>query len=162
MKMRRFTQIPGMAFAVLLALLVGSVGANDSKLEGTWDVILRFPEETCNRAECNCIPPDIPVQTVNTFLKHGGMLWTTSNLRVGPGQGRWERLEHNRFEAHFKFTIFALDTGFSTGSEDVTQTIHLTGRDAYEGTMIYDLFDAQGNIVAEGCSVNIESATRIE
>ena len=167
MKMRRFTPIPSMTLVVLLATLLGSVGADDRKgddrkLEGTWDVILRFPEETCNREECNCIPPEIPVRNVNTFLKHGSMLWTGSNLRVGPGQGRWERLRHNRFEAHFKFTIFDLDTGFSTGVEDVTQTIHFTGRDTYEGTMTYDLLDPAGKIVAEDCNVNIESATRFE
>ena len=35
MQTRRFTRLPGLALAVLLTLLVGSVGADGSKLEGT-------------------------------------------------------------------------------------------------------------------------------
>jgi hypothetical protein len=38
--------------------------------------------------------------------------------------------------------IFDLATGFSTGSEAVTQDMHLTGRNTSTGTMTYDLFNA--------------------
>ena len=38
MPTRRFIRLPGLALAVLCTLLVGSVGAHDSKLEGTWNV----------------------------------------------------------------------------------------------------------------------------
>ena len=114
MQTTRFTLPSGLALAVLLTLLVGSVGADDRTLEGTWDVTLQFPEETCDRCGCPGNTPDIPLPTLNTFLKHGGMLWSGSALTVGPGQGSWERLGHNHFVARFKLFIFALtiDAGF--------------------------------------------------
>jgi hypothetical protein len=77
MQTRLFTRLPGLALAVLFTMLVGSVGADDSKLKGTWDVTLRFPKETCDRPECGTCPggqPDIPIPTLNTFLKGGGMV----------------------------------------------------------------------------------------
>lgn len=131
MQTRWFTQLPGLALAVLLTLLVGSVRADGSKLEGTWDVILKFPASSCNN-DCNCPgnTPNIPIPTLNTFLKHGGMLWSATTFLVGPGQGAWQHLGHNHFMARFKFYIFDLTTGFSTGSEEVTQDIHLTSRES--------------------------------
>jgi hypothetical protein len=77
MQTRLFTRLPGLALAVLFTMLVGSVGADDSKLKGTWDVTLRFPKETCDTPECGTCPggqPDIPIPTLNTFLNGGGMV----------------------------------------------------------------------------------------
>jgi hypothetical protein len=59
MRTRRFTRLPGLAFAVLLTLVVGQdlVSGNDDdrresrKLAGTWNVILQFP--VCS-TECPC------------------------------------------------------------------------------------------------------------
>jgi hypothetical protein len=173
MQTRRFTRIPGMTLAVMLTLLVGQglvFGHDDgdrtapSKLEGAWDVTLKFPEKTCDRTECRCPGdvPNIPIPTLNTFLKHGGMLWSATTFLVGPGQGSWERIGHNHFMARFKFYIFDLETGFSTSSEEVTQDIHLTGRDTYTGAMPYDLFNAEGSMIAQECHVNIDTAKRFE
>jgi hypothetical protein len=75
MHMRLLTLLPGLTLAVLFTLLVGSVGADGRKLEGTWNVTLRFPQETCDRPECGGGPgcrPDIPIPNLNTFLKGGG------------------------------------------------------------------------------------------
>jgi len=163
MQTRRFTQLPGLALAVLLTLLVGSVGAQDSSaLVGTWDVILRFPESSCNNA-CSCPgnTPDIPIPTLNTFLEHHGMLWSAGALVVGPGHGMWEYLGDNQFTARFKFFIFDLTTGFLTGNEAVTKDIRVTGPDTFEATSTYDLFDAAGNPTATGCIIN-ETATRFQ
>jgi hypothetical protein len=95
MQTTRFTHLLGLALAVLCTLLVGSVGADNRKLEGTWNVTLRFPQETCDRPECACPGgmPNIPIPTLNTFLKGGGMVWSGGgNLFVGPGQGFWGAL----------------------------------------------------------------------
>ncbi len=164
MRTRQLTRFPGLALAVLLTLLVCSVRADDSKLEGTWDVTLKWPKATCDRTACNCPGgvPNIPITTLNTFLKGGGMVWSTTVPFVGTGQGQWQSLGHNDFMDHFKFYNFDLSTGFPIRYEDVTQDIHLTSPDTYTGTMAYDLFDAAGNILAQGCRVNIDSATRFE
>jgi hypothetical protein len=162
MQTQRFTRLSGMALAIMLTLLVGSVRAGDSKLEGTWDVTLRFPASSCNNA-CNCPgnTPNIPIPTLNTFLKYGGMLWSGGSLLAGPGQGSWERLGHKHFMARFKFLIFDLTTGRRTGNEELTKDIRLTGSDTFEATTTYDLFDAAGNMTTQGCIIN-ETATRFE
>ncbi len=162
MQTRLFTQLPGLALAVLFTMLVGSVGADDSKLEGTWDVTLRFPASSCNSA-CNCPvgQPNIPLPTLNTFLKDGGMLWSGTALVGGPGQGGWERLGHDQFMARFKFFIFDLATGRRTGTSELTKNMRLTGPDTFEATTTYDLFDAAGSMTAQGCIIN-ETATRFE
>jgi hypothetical protein len=162
MQTRWFTQLPGLALAVLFTMLVGSVRARDNPLVGTWDVILRFPESSCNNA-CSCPgnTPDILIPTLNTFLEHGGMLWSAGALVVGPGHGTWEYFGDDHFTARFKFFIFDLTTGLQTGYEEVTKDICLTGPDTFAATSTYDLFDAVGTVVVQGCIVN-ETATRFE
>jgi len=169
MKIRLLTQIPGMTLAVLLTLLVGQdlvFGHDDDsrearKLEGTWNVTLRFPEETCARPECGPCPgggPDIPIPTLNTFLKGGGMVWSGGSLFVGPGQGSWEPLGDNHFMARFKFLVFNPD-GSRRASEELTKDIRLTGPDRFEATTTYDYITAAGT--GTGCIIN-ETAERFE
>jgi hypothetical protein len=43
----------------------------------------------------------------------------------------------------------------------VTKDVRLTGPDTFEATSTYDLFDAAGTVVAQGCIIN-ETATRFE
>ena len=171
MRTRRYTRLPGMTLAVMLTLLVGQelvFGHDDgdrtapSKLEGTWNVTLRFPD--CS-SQCPCPgnTPNIPIPALHMFLKHGSYLEVPggSPLR-GPGLGSWERIGHHQFEARFKFFLFNADNS-RRGSEDVTSHIHLTGPDAFEATATFDLFDTTGNKTSpeEGCPIT-ETATRFE
>jgi hypothetical protein len=135
-------------------------GNRDSKLQGTWNVILKFP--VCN-AVCTCPggTPNIPVPALNTYLKdnmllvsHGGSLF------AGPGQGSWDRITHNQYKARFKFFLFNA-SGARVGSEEVTKTIGLTGPDAFQATSSFDFFDAAGNLTAHACPIN-ETGTRFE
>ena len=168
MQTRLLTQLLSLALAVLFTMLVGTVRADDRKLEGTWDVTLQFPEETCNRPECSCPAntPNIPIPALNTFLKGGGMLWSGSALAVVTGQGGWERIGRSHYTARFKFYIFDPATGFRTGYEELTKDIRLTssdelGRDTFKATTTYNLFDAEDHLIAAGCLIN-ETATRFE
>src|SRR5262249_23533672 len=161
MQTRLCTQLPSLALAVLFTLLVGSVRAGDSILEGTWDVTLKCPKETCDRTECRCQScPDNTIVNLNTFLKHGGMVWSGGNLRAGTGQGSWEGLGPNHFMALFKFSTFDLASGNRTGSVVQTKDIRLTG-DTFTATTTYDVFNAAGDMTAQGCILN-ETATRFE
>jgi hypothetical protein len=165
MQTRRCTHLPGLTLAVLLTMLVGSVGADDRrKLEGTWDVTLRFPKETCDRPECGPCPgggPDIPIPTLNTFLKGGGMVWSGGSLFVGPGQGSWERLGHHQFEARFKFLVFN-PNGSRRASEELTKDISLIGPDTFEATTTYDYIpEDPTQPTGRGCRIN-ETAERFE
>jgi hypothetical protein len=152
-----FTRRAGLALAVLFTMLVGSVGADDSKLklEGTWDVTLTFlpaPPTGCTGGG--------PIPTLNTFLKDGGMLFSAGSLFAGPGQGSWEHIRHNHFTARFKFLLFNPD-GSRRGSEELTKDVRLTGPDTFEAITTFDFFDAAGNMTAHGCIIN-ETATRFE
>ena len=50
MQTTRFTRLSGMMLAVMLTLLVGTVRADGSKLEGTW--LNEVKIVTCTRAAC--------------------------------------------------------------------------------------------------------------
>jgi hypothetical protein len=131
----------------------------DKKLRGTWNVTLRFPVCTTT---CTCPGgvPNIPISNLNTFLKGETMLVALGSLFAGPGHGSWERINHNHFNARFKFFLFN-PNGMRIGSEEVTKDIRLTGPDAFEATSTFDLFDVSGNMTAQGCIIN-ETATRFE
>jgi hypothetical protein len=135
-------------------------GAQHSKLQGTWNVTLRFP--VCS-ATCGCPGgvPNIPIPTLNTYLKDDTMLVALGgSLFSGPGHGSWERIDHNQFSARFKFFLFN-PAGMLRGSEEVRKNILLTGPDTFEATSTFDVFDTAGNITAQGCIIN-ETATRFE
>jgi hypothetical protein len=133
-------------------------GAQDRKLQGTWNVTLRFP--VCS-ASCPCPGgvPNIPIPSLNTYLKDGTMLVALGgSLFSGPGLGSWQHVDPNQFNARFKFFLFT-PTGTLRGSEEVSKNILLTDPDTFEATSTFDLFDAAGNITAQGCLIN-EAATR--
>jgi hypothetical protein len=160
MQTRRFTQLPGLALAVLLTLLVGSAAADNSKLAGTWNVTVRFP--VCD-AICTCPGgvPNIPIPGLHQYQQHGALLEIGSSVFRGPGVGSWERVGDKHFVARYKFFLFSPTNLSCIGSEEVTNDIRLTGPDAFEATATFDLFDAAGNMTAQGCLIN-GTATRFE
>jgi hypothetical protein len=149
-----------MTLAILLPLLMGSAGADNSKLEGTWNVIVRFP--VCD-AICTCPGgvPNIPIQGLHQYQTHGALLELPSSGLRGPGVGSWERVGHKHFVARFKFFLFSPTNLSRIGSQEVTNDIRLTGPDAFEATATVDLFDAAGTMTAQGCIIN-GTATRFE
>ena len=160
MQTRRFTQLPGLALAVLLSLLVGSAAAQPSKLVGTWNVTLRFP--VCD-AVCTCPGgvPNIPIPALHLYQKHGALLEIGSSVFRGPGVGSWDHVGDKQFVARYKFFLFNPTTLSRTGSEEVTNDIRLTGPDAFEATATFDLFNTAGNMTAQGCIIN-ETGKRFE
>ena len=124
-----------------------SEGAQDSKLRGTWNVTLRFP--VCS-ATCGCPGgvPNIPIPTLNTYLKDETMLVALGgSLFSGPGHGSWERIDDNQFNGHFKFFLFNA-AGMLRGSEEVKKNILLTGPDTFEATDLRRLRH-RGNITSQ-------------
>ena len=135
-------------------------GAQDLKLQGPWNVTLRFP--VCN-ALCTCPGgvPNIPIPSLNTYLKDSTLLVALGgSLFAGPGHGSWERIGYNNFRARLKSFLFNPD-GSRRGSEEVTKAIGFTGPNAFEASSTFDLFDAAGNLTAHGCPIN-ETATRFK
>jgi len=151
------------ASVVVLALSFGQTVAGqdgNGKLAGTWNVTLKFP--TCS-ATCPCPGgvPNIPVPALQTFLSHGSIVEIAGGtLLRGPGVGSWQRTDDHKFAARFKFFLFNPD-GTRKGSEEVTDEIDLTGPDTFEASATFDLFDAAGTVIGQGCAIN-ETATRFE
>ena len=140
--------------------LMGQQHGQDQKLQGTWNVTSRFPE--CS-ATCSCTGgvPNIPIPSLNTYLKDSTMLVSFGAfLFAGPGQGSWERIAHDTFRARFKFFIFNA-SGMRVAMEEVTKTIGLTSPDTFVATSTFDFFDAAGNVTVRGCPIN-ETGTRFQ
>ena len=167
--LKRFYAVAVLAVAGALTLLVWQrpvAGQDDGgqgehrRLVGTWNVTLRFPVCTTT---CGCPGgvPNIPIPVLQRYERDGTMLQITGgSLFAGPGVGSWEGRGHHEFAARFKFFLFNA-TGIRTGNEEITSRIDLTGPNAFEASATFDLFDAAGNIIAQGCPIN-ETATRFE
>ena len=152
------------ASMAMLSLSFGPTAAagqdGKGRLAGTWNVTLKFP--TCS-ATCPCPGgvPNLPIPALQSFQRHGSIVEIGGgSLLRGPGVGTWERTDDDRFTARFKFFIFNAD-GTRRGSEEITDDIELTGPDAFEANATFDLFDATGNLIGQGCAIS-ESATRFE
>ena len=164
-------------FGSALVLLVGGrpIAGQDEQdqgpgLAGTWNVTLKFPE--CS-ATCPCPGgmPNIRIPALHRYAGEGTITELPGfTLFRGPGLGSWRPLEdnQNQFLAHFKFFLFngpsqsgAPPLGSRRGSEVVTSHINLTGPDTFDANATYDLFDAAGNVIGQGCPIT-ESGTRLE
>jgi hypothetical protein len=165
MQTQRFTRLSGMALAVMLTLLIGSVRADDSQLEGTWDVTVTFLE--CS-SQCPCPPSPSPGEAptapgLHMYLKNGSFLDAGGgSLLRGPAPGSWEVIGPHEFEAHYKFYLFNSD-GTRRGSEVVTSHIQLTRPDAFEANATFDFFDPAGHRTSpeDGCTIKY-TARRFE
>jgi hypothetical protein len=159
---RRSTFLSGAAVAAALAVLALQAPArgDGNTLSGVWNVTLRFP--TCS-ALCSCPGgvPNIPIPAVQSYLPHGALAEVPGGTGLrGPALGSWERTHGHSYHARYKFFIFNAD-GTRRSSEEITSDIDLTAPDAFEATATFDLFDATGTLIAQGCPINA-TATRFE
>jgi hypothetical protein len=106
MQTRLFTRLSGMALAVMLTLLVGSAGADDNKLEGTW----------LNEVKIVTCPPAPPAviatfHSMTTYMRggiviEGGSPPTPPAVSHSAGHGIWERTGHHTFRVFFRSHFF--------------------------------------------------------
>jgi hypothetical protein len=160
----KWVAVLSISLATMILLLVGqkSVTGHDrddhAKLVGTWNATLKFPD--CSVCPCPGNTPNIPIPALQTYFGDESILEVGGgSLFRGPGLGSWERVGLHEFAGHFKFFIFKPD-GTRSGSEEVTSQINVTGRDTFESSATFDLFDAVGNKKATGCAIN-ETGTRL-
>jgi hypothetical protein len=94
-------------------------------------------------------------------LRDGSILEVLGGASSGaPGWGRGGVPAITR-SAHTSSSSSSNPSGMRTGSEEVTSQISLTGPNAFEASASFDLFDAAGEIIGQGCVIN-ETATRFE
>jgi hypothetical protein len=172
MQTRRFTRLPGLAFAVLLTLLVGQglvfghdddKGTQASRIEGVWDV----KEEILS----GC-PTGDTVRTVadlNMFIRGGQLIETPGTPGVGapplkrgtPGLGTWQHLGKRRYSIVFRFFRFNGNDDTFAGTQIAYKDIELSkDGDAFESTGTTDIFDADNTLITTRCTHG--TATRLE
>jgi hypothetical protein len=154
MKTKLFTQIPSMTLAVLLTLLMGSAGADNSRLSGTWRVDVTLTD--CQSGTPLPLPHS---PSLNTFLGNGSLVSALSRSDASPGLGRWERTGRKTFEARLQIFRFAAD-GAYIGTSELTKNIQLVTPDTSTATTTVELFDVGGNPIGSGCAT--ETAERFE
>lgn len=168
MQTQRFTRLSGMALAIMLTLLVGSVRAGDSKCEGTW-------LNEVNIVTCPPAPPAViaTVQTMITYMR-GGILVEGGGPSTPPpavsrsaGHGIWERTSGDTFRVFFRFHSFdnlgrrvrisevttnpSFIKGDNPETPDVLEPYYLSG----DGTnKVTNLNPVDGTVinVTEGCN----------
>jgi hypothetical protein len=164
MPARPFAYLRGLALAPLLTLLIGCAGS----IVGTWDHTVQFPAASCT-APCVCPggTPNVPIQELRQYQRHGALLAIGSVAVRGLGVGSWTRVGPDQFEFRFKFFRFAFRIPtladpaslVRVGSGEVTGKIDLTGPNTYTSTATFDLFDVNAVPIVTGCPVNA-TATR--
>jgi hypothetical protein len=142
------------AVTILLTLLMGSAGADHSKLSGTWRV-----DVTLTDCQSGMPLPLLHSPTLNTFLGNGSLLSALSRSDASAGHGRWVRTGRKTFEARLQIFRFAAD-GPYLGTSELTKHIQLVTPDTFTATTTVELFDVDGNPVGNGCAT--ETAERFE
>lgn len=124
-------------------------------LVGTWNATVTL----LNCADGTPLPIP-PIQALNTFLENGSMLETGNRSgNRSPGHGTWASLGRNRYEIRFMFFLFNAD-GTPNGRQEVHGEIQLSGRDQFTAISTFQVFNANGGLVAEGCAT--QSSTRFD
>ena len=154
----RCTRLSGMTLAILLTLLMGSAGADNSTLSGTWRVDVTLTD--CQSG----MPLPLPHSpTLNTFLGNGSLLSALSRSDASAGHGRWVRTGRKMFEARlqvFRFAAAGTAAGTYLGTSELTKHIQLVTPDTFTATTTVELFDVNGKPVGNGCAT--ETAERFE
>jgi hypothetical protein len=126
------------------------------KLEGTWRVQVTI--RVCQTGVAIRTFPSLV-----TFAQGGTMTETTSAASPalrGPGHGVWEHTGGRTFSSVFEAFTFN-PAGVWTGTQRVTQTIELEhGSDEFNANASLEIFDANGVLIATGCSTAV--GTRLE
>lgn len=178
MQTRLFTQIPGMAFAVMLMMVVAqglvfgpmAQAKSGGELEGTW--LMEATLVDCATGDPLPIPGN-PFQALHTYMRGGTMMDTGASPPPPPpstavtrstAHGIWEHTGGQNFREHFRFFSFDV-AGVHVSTTEVTVERRLIKGKHAETDEIIGYGTAQfhtptGVLVSEGC--NEDSGRRFE
>jgi hypothetical protein len=178
MRTKRFTRLPGLAFAILFTLLIGQgpvVGHDDSKgakadrIEGVWDDEVIIIDCATGESTGREFPSTI-------MFMHGGQLIETPGTPLGPpmlpsqgpppppipirrghvGLGSWHHLGGRHYTAAFRCFRFIADGSAADGSfagiQEITEAIELSeDGDEFTTTGTSHIKDGNGS-TQDGCN----------
>jgi hypothetical protein len=118
-------------------------------LQGTWRV---------TRTAVNCITGQdiLSFPAIETF-NHGG---TYTGYGVPPGADPGQGTEYGvwqREPGSHNFSVRTVSYGYTAegifdGRAEITETLHLTSANSFEGSATIQIFDADGNLVVTVCA----------
>jgi hypothetical protein len=136
------------------------------RLGGTWNVKVTLT---------NCqtgVPMGSSFSSYLSFAGNGTMAENTSNPgfavgQRGPGLGVWSHTERQTYQAKsVAFILFTtppappMNPGFTMGTQTISQTITLQGRNEFTSDATIEFADASGSVYRNGCAV--ASASRFQ
>jgi len=126
-------------------------------LQGTWRV-------TRTSVDCITVQDILSFPAIQTF-NHGGT-YTGYGVPPGgdPGQGTeygvWQREAGSQNYSNRSVSYSYTAEGDFDGRTEITETLHLTSANSFEGSATIQIFDADGNLVFTACARR--TATRFE
>ena len=121
---------------------------NDRKLEGVWEaqVTLRV---------CQTGAPVGTLRGMTTFIRGGALVGTNANPNPPISFGRWQYLGGRRYSSVERFFRYHPDGSFA-GVQRITRNFTLNrDGDHFTGTINVEIFDANDNLIGNGCATEI-------
>lgn len=167
--MNKRTQTFILALAVMFTLTVGfstAVGQDSEDKQSSSDALERGRNSivgtwtaTVTIRNCQTGVPIVSVPVLNTFNRGGTMMETSQSLATrSAGHGIWKRIRGHEYRSVFLFRRVNAD-GTNNGFQKVRR-IHVVDDDTLTTEATFEIFDANGVLVATGCAT--EMATRLE
>jgi hypothetical protein len=126
-------------------------------LRGTWRI-------TITEVDCMTGQDISSFPAIRTFNQGGTCTGYVVPPGIDPGQGTeygvWQREPGSQ-----NYSVRTLSYGYTAegvfeGTAEVTETLHLTSANSFEGTATVQIFDADGNLVFTACTTS--TGTRFE
>ena len=120
-------------------------------IEGVWD-------EHVTIVNCANGAPIVTFRATNLFASGGALTAVNNNspATTGPTLGTWWRVSrHGDFGAKMRFFRFNPD-GTYAGYQEITRAIFVDpDGQSLSGTVTYQTFDANDNLIQSGCSTEV-------
>jgi len=161
MKLRKMSLLAGLALLAALVLMgssslttaAGAPTAESKGLEGTWRMQVTI-RDCASGTALRTFPAFL------TFAQGGTLTETTTGfppaLRT-PGHGIWSHLTDHTYSAVSEAFLFN-PAGVWTSKQRLTQFIEISGEYELKSTAINEIFDTNGNLIANGCATAVGSA----
>jgi len=161
MRLRKMSLLAGLALLAALVLMgssslttaAGASTAGSKGLEGTWRMQVTI-RDCASGTALRTFPAFL------TFAQGGTLTETTTGfppaLRT-PGHGIWSHLTDHTYSAVSEAFLFN-PAGVWTSKQRLTQFIEISGEYELKSTAINEIFDTNGNLIANGCATAVGSA----
>lgn len=150
------------SLAMFTAIAIGACFAQENggggRIAGTWDTRL---------AIINCQTGDVlgMSDSVGTFIVGGTFIDSASRVPQAlktPGQGIWKHVEGNTYRYKFKSLSFNPAGNFVGYVIIDHEAILNSTADVYESLGTAEFYDADGNLLAVGCSSTVSTRFKFD